>query len=373
MRIVLFVHALASCWNNGNAHFLRGVVTALQRKGHDVTVYEPRNAWSRDNLVADHGPAPLERFSRAFPTLAPRAYDPAVERPEELVGDADLVIAHEWNDPDFVNRLGQLRLAGGDFVLLFHDTHHRAATRPDEMRRFDLAGFDGVLAFGAAVAEIYRRRGWAGRVWTWHEAADVSVFHPRQAPGQDGDVIWVGNWGDDERTDELREFLLDPVEALGLRADLFGVRYPEAAQRELARRGIGYRGWLANHQVPETFARYRVTVHVPRRPYARALPGIPTIRIFEALSCGIPLISAPWSDAENLFPPGCFLMAADGAAMQRHLRAVINDPDLAGALVQNGLAAIRSRHTCDHRVEQLLGIHAALASRSKAASLRKAV
>ena len=39
------------------------------------------------------------------------------------------------------------------------------------------------------------------------------------------------------------------------------------------------------------FARYRVTVHVPRRPYVAALPGIPTIRPFEALACGIPLVS----------------------------------------------------------------------------------
>jgi spore maturation protein CgeB len=209
-------------------------------------------------------------------------------------------------------------------------------------------------------------------VWTWHEAADVTVFYPRHAAARDGDLVWVGNWGDDERTEELREFLLDPVEALGLRADLFGVRYPETAQRELARRGIRYRGWLANHEVPETFARYRVTVHVPRRPYARALPGIPTIRIFEALACGIPLVSAPWSDSEGLFPPDCFLMAPDGEAMRRHLRAVLNDADLASALVRNGLAAIRSRHTCDHRVDQLLGILAALA-RAKPTALRKAV
>jgi spore maturation protein CgeB len=372
MRIVFFVHALASCWNNGHAHFLRGVVTALQRKGHDVTIYEPRDAWSRENLIGDHGEGPLQRFARAFPTLVPLAYDPARDAPEELIGDADLVIAHEWNDPDFVNRLGRLRAAGGEFVLLFHDTHHRAATRPDELRRFDLAGFDGVLAFGAAIAEIYRSHGWADRVWTWHEAADVTVFYPRPAAGRDGDLVWVGNWGDDERTEELREFLLDPVEALGLRADLFGVRYPETAQRELARRGIRYRGWLANHEVPETFARYGVTVHVPRRPYARALPGIPTIRIFEALACGIPLVSAPWSDSEGLFPPDCFLMAADGEAMRRHLRAVLNDADLASALMRNGLAAIRSHHTCDHRVDQLLGIMAALA-RAKPTALRKAV
>jgi spore maturation protein CgeB len=46
---------------------------------------------------------------------------------------------------------------------------------------------------------------------------------------------------------------------------------------------------------------------------SRALPGIPTIRVFEALACGIPLVSAPWDDAEGLFRPGeDFLVARDG-------------------------------------------------------------
>src|SRR6185437_7334892 len=95
----------------------------------------------------------------------------------------------------------------------------------------------------------------------------------------------------------------------------------------LARSGIAYRGYLPNYRVPEVFARHRVTVHVPRRPYAAALPGIPTIRVFEALACGIPLISAPWSDVEGLLTPGAdFLVARDGAAMRRHLSAVLADP-----------------------------------------------
>ena len=65
-----------------------------------------------------------------------------------------------------------------------------------------------------------------------------------------------------------------------------------------------------------------MTVHVPRRPYATALPGVPTIRIFEALACGIPLVSAPWSDCENLFTPGeDFLFASNGKEMRKHLAA----------------------------------------------------
>jgi spore maturation protein CgeB len=87
------------------------------------------------------------------------------------------------------------------------------------------------------------------------------------------------------------------------------------------------------------------------------LPGIPTIRVFEALACGIPLISAPWSDSEGLFNPGTdYLVARDETHMEHHMKAILNDPDLRSALVENGLKTIRSRHSCAHRTDELLAI-----------------
>ncbi len=102
-------------------------------------------------------------------------------------------------------------------------------------------------------------------------------------------------------------------------------------------------------------------MHVPRRPYTRALRGIPTIRPFEALACGIPLISAPWEDSEGLFRVGRdFLMAPDGPGMQARLRDVLRDAALARSLISNGLETIRSRHTCAHRVDELMSIYESL-------------
>jgi spore maturation protein CgeB len=151
--------------------------------------------------------------------------------------------------------------------------------------------------------------------------------------------------------------LLEPVARLGLRGRVHGVRYPEQARAALQRAQLEYQGWLPNYRAPDAFAAFRVTVHVPRRPYAEALPGIPTIRPFEALACGIPLVSAPWQDTENLFKAGRdFLLARDGAEMTRMLSDVTNDPALAGALATQGLDTIRSRHTCAHRVDELLQI-----------------
>jgi len=362
VRVIVFCHSLVSDWNHGNAHFLRGVCSELLARGHSVQVYEPEDAWSVANLVAEHGEQPLHDFARAYPQLSSLRYHPDTLDLHAALDAADLVLVHEWSDHQLVRRIGLHRQANPGYRLLFHDTHHRSVTEPQSMADYDLRHYDGVLAFGSVIRDLYRRHGWAQRAWTWHEAADPRVFHPIPSQDREGDLVWIGNWGDEERTAELQEFLLDPVRDLGLRARVHGVRYPDHARASLQEAGIAYAGWLPNYRAPEVFARFAVTVHVPRRPYVQALPGIPTIRMFEALACGIPLVSAPWDDCEGLFEPGAdFLVARDGQEMRSHLRAVLNDAEAAQALAQQGRRIILARHTCSHRVDELLGIYAEIA------------
>ena len=368
MRLAYFTHSLASCWNHGNAHFLRGTLRELVAGGHQVAAFEPKAAWSRQNLVADAGHAALEAWRADYPELTAITYSDAPDL-AAMVRGADAVIVHEWNEPALVAALGAMRRAGAPWRLLFHDTHHRAVSDPDAIRRYDLSGYDGVLAFGRALALVYEGWGWAGRVHVWHEAADTRLFRPPEREGPREGLVWIGNWGDGERAAELESFLLRPALEARLPLDVHGVRYPEDALAMLSRYGARYRGWLPNPRAPDAFARHLATVHVPRRFYATVLPGIPTIRVFEALACGIPLVSAPWDDAEALFTPGQdYLAAHDGAEMRGHLEALRDDPALRARLAARGVATIRARHTCAHRAEELLGTLAQLGATTEAAA-----
>jgi spore maturation protein CgeB len=361
MRFVLFYHSFASCWNHGNAHFLRGVARELIRFGHKVTVYEPVNGWSRQNAVEEDGSAAILAEAAALvPGVEMQIYDPATFDLDRAIEGSDVVIAHEWNDPELIAQLGDRRARGGRFLLLFHDTHHRAVTAPHEISRFALESFDAVLAFGEVLRQVYLDFGWGHRAFTWHEAADVALFKPLPKESKDVGLIWIGNWGDGERDEELHEYLIRPVLKSGVTARVYGVRYPEEACNRLRACGFKFEGWLPNHRVPQAFARARMTMHVPRRPYAQALPGIPTIRVFESLACGIPLVSAPWHDSENLFPGGSYLTVRDGLEAASALRLLTSDPSFASELATVGLRAIQARHTCAHRVQELLGIVATL-------------
>jgi spore maturation protein CgeB len=318
-----------------------------------VVAYEPSDGWSRTNLLQDHGLSALSEGLRVVPGVKIRTYDLDRLDLDRALDHAEVVLVHEWTDPLLVARIGRYRNRGGHFLLFFHDTHHRAVTAPQEIDRFDLDGYDAVLAFGEVLREIYQYNGWGRRAFTWHEAADSALFRPILPLEKNSDLVWIGNWGDGERDNELREFLLAPAARFGIKGIVHGVRYPDGLRAELAMAGLQYSGWLANQLVPNAFARARITLHIPRQPYVAALAGIPTIRVFEALACGIPLVCAPWNDVEGLFPPGCYTNAKNADEVVAAFSLLLRDQALADHLASTGLNAVRSRHTCSHRVEEL--------------------
>lgn len=357
MRIVLFVHSLVSDWNHGNAHFLRGLMRALEARGHETIACERWHNWSADNLYQDHGSAPFIEFARKFPDLTVQTYSggPALrEEMDVLTRGADVVIVHEFNPPELINTAADLRHERNDFILLFHDSHHRMVSAPQQMAMLQLQRYDGILAFGESLARLYRVRAPGVRVMVFHEAADTTVFRPLERKRNE-DVVWIGNWGDEERTPQLESYLIGVARQLPqLRFRVHGVRYPEQHRRAMREAGIVYGGYLPNHRVPEVYARARVTLHLPRAPYVEQLPGIPTIRPFEALACGIPLVSLPWPDTEGLFRAGKdYMVVHTPAEMRDALVKLTNDAGAREALIANGLQTIHTRHTCRHRAEQL--------------------
>ncbi len=361
----IFAHSWTSDWNHGNAHFLRGLAQELMNLGHDVRCYEEEDAWSRQNLRhegADVESRAVGQFRQAFPQLDIRTYVADAQFPhfaEEELRSADVVLVHEWNRPEIANSILSLKKKLG-FRALFHDTHHRAYTSPKEILKFNLSEFDGILAFGEAIRKIYQDGFGVAHAWTFHEAADSTHFRAMAAP-KDTDVIWVGNWGDEERTRELEEFLVVPATRIRPRFAVYGVRYPEAAQAILASAGIEYRGYLPNLAAPEAYAHSLITLHVPRRFYANGLSGVPTIRVFETLACGIPLLCAPWSDTDGLFTAGEDYICVDsGAAMEDEMRHFLRDDQARQQLAARGLKTIQEKHTCAHRARQLLDICEAL-------------
>jgi spore maturation protein CgeB len=355
-RFALFYHSVISDWNHGNAHFLRGLVRALQQRGHAVTCYEQHDNWSLSNLLAA-SPTAIQDFTDVFPDIQVERYT-LDDNLESWVADrlrqADVAVVHEWNDPSLVRCVGAVA-ARLDKAAYFHDTHYRVVLDDNHRSQLGLERYQAILAFSPSVASRYDDLGF-DRVAVFHEAADTTVFGPRQLD-KTTDVVFVGNYGDGDRSDELEEFVFGPRVALQqLRYTVYGVRYPaHVIARMNDGLDVAYGGWLPNVRVPAVYSSARVVLHVPRRQYVELLPGTPTIRVFEALACGACLISLPWPDTDRLFEAGKdFAVARTPSEMRDLIACLTSDASQREAFGQRGRQTILDRHTCGHRADQLL-------------------
>ena len=358
MKLVYFTHSLASCWNHGNAHFLRGVLRELRRAGHEVLAFEPARRLEPREPAA----RPRRRRARRLPRRlsGPRLPHLRRSRPKSRPRwtAPTLVIVHEWNEPALVAALGRAAAPRRPrFTLLFHDTHHRAVSDPEAIRRFDLDGYDGVLAFGEALAEVYRRWGWGERVFVWHEAADTRLFRPpeREAPARGpGLDRQLGRRRAQRRAGKLPA----PPGARrpACRSTSTASATPSTPCARSTTHGARYRGWLPN-------AARAGGLRPPPRHRARAAP------LLRATSCPASRPSAssrrwpaaspssprPGDDAEGLFRPGRGLPGGarrgrDGAA---HGGASATTPDCAARWRERargrsapGTAARTARRNC---------------------------
>ena len=200
------------------------------------------------------------------------------------------------------------------------------------------------------------------------------VFRPLPGEPREGDLVWIGNWGDDERTAELHEFLLEPVQALGLQARVHGVRYPAQALAALRAGGHRLRRLAAQLRGARACSRATASPCTCRagRTCRRCRASRPS-----ACSRRWPAASR-WSPRRGTTAKACSSPApiswsrATAPQMREHLRAVLHDPALARALADHGRATILARHTCAHRVDELLAIHAELGRPAGAPAVRGA-
>ena len=284
----------------------------------------------------DHGEAGLDAYRERYPELLSRR-----SRPTRI--STCHCPTPTWSSSTSgtslrsSRRSARLRRRGARFTLLFHDTHHRAVSDPDAIRAFDLDGYDGVLAFGETLAEVYRRWGWGRpglRLARGRRYAALPSARGGGASGAASSGSATGATASAARSS--RPFCFAPAEARGpVRSTSTACAIPthaldmlEALRRDLPR--LAPERPSAGGLRPPSRHGARAAPLL-RRPCCPASRRSASSRRSPAASRWSP---RPGRDSEGLFRPGQdFLVAQDGAEMERHLRALRDDPDLRRALV----------------------------------------
>jgi spore maturation protein CgeB len=356
LRIVILGLSITSSWGNGHATTYRSLVRALCRRGHEVLFLERDKPWYRDHR---------DLCQLADGTVA--FYDGVTElgeRWQRNLRAADLVIVGSYV-PDGI-AVSEVVLRTTRAVVAFYDIDTPvtmaalAASNCPYLSTGLVPAFDLYLSFtgGPALRHLESRYG-APMARALYCAVDPD--HHRPAPAEpDWALGYLGTYSAD-RQPTLEALLCEPARRRP--ADGFGVAGP-LYPADLA--------WPANveridHVSPERHAwfygRQRFTLNVTRADMIR-IGYSPSVRLFEAAACGVPIISDWWPGLDTIFEPGREILVARTA--EEVLRHLDTSEPAHQALATAARRRVLAAHTAAHRAALLeTYVEEALANRRK--------
>jgi spore maturation protein CgeB len=339
MKLVVLGLSLSSSWGNGHATTYRALLRAFAERGHDILFLErdvPWYAGQRD--FADPAWCRLEFYDDL----------PGIEAWRGEIAAADAVVVGSYVPQGVeVARLVQ-RTARG--VTAFYDIDTPVTLA--KLRRGDfeylspdvIPGFDLYLSFtgGPTLRRIEQEFG-SPAARALYCSVDPAAYQPLEVPKR-WDLSYLGTYSDD-RQPTLERLLIEPARQLpDLRFVVAGPQYPD---------GID---WPANveridHCPPADHAAFysasRFTLNVTRADMIAA-GWSPSVRLFEAGACGVPVISDRWDGIGDLLEPGREIILAD--TTQEVVRALCGDAAEIGTAAR---AKILGGHTAAHRAAEL--------------------
>lgn len=344
LRFVIFGLSITSSWGNGHATTYRGLVRELVARGHDVLFLERDVPWYADNRDLPEPP-----FGK---TILYGSLEDMKDRFARHVRAADVVIVGSYV-PEGV-AVGEWVTSRAEGVTAFYDIDTPVTMakleRGDEeylsaqlIPRYDLyLSFTG----GPMLRRVEKKYG-SPHARVLYCSVDPATYYPEEKPHR-WDLGYLGTYGAD-RQRALDQLLAKPaVQWPDGRFIVAGPLYPEEIRWPANVERIDH---LAPSRHREFYNSQRFTLNVTRADMVRAGYS-PSVRLFEAAACGVPIISDYWKGLETVLRPGREILVANSP--DESLRILRGLPEKQRLKIG---AAARSRvlasHTAAHRAAEL--------------------
>ncbi|HJW92988.1 MAG TPA: glycosyltransferase, partial [Thermoanaerobaculia bacterium] len=343
MKIVVLGLSITSSWGNGHATTYRALLRELAANGHDILFLERELPWYRDNRDLTDPPYCTARIYHGLAQLK--------QRYGRHVREADLVIVGSYVPQG--TEVGEWVISIATGLTAFYDidtpvTLAKLARRdfeylsPHLIKRYDLYfSFTG----GPTLERIERQFG--ARM----ARALYCSFDPRQyfveSRRPRWDLGYLGTYSDD-RQPSVERLLMHPARALPERKFVVaGPQYPESIAWPRNVRRITH---LPPAEHRKFYNSQRFALNVTRAEMVRA-GWSPSVRLFEAAACGVPIISDEWPGLESLFKPGReILIARQSDDVLEYLDMSDDERREIGARAR---LRVMREHTAAHRAAQL--------------------
>jgi spore maturation protein CgeB len=344
LDIVILGLSITSSWGNGHASTYRGLVRELARRGHRILFLERDVPWYADNRDLSRPRGYRTRLYGSFEELRD-AYAAEVRW-------ADLVVIGSYV-PEGV-RIGRWVQRTARGLKAFYDIDTPVTLA--KLRRGDfeyltpslIPGYDLYLSFtgGPTLSRIERVLG-SPAARPLYCSVDADLYRPRERRKR-WDLGYLGTYSPD-RQPALERLMLDAARQwLRGRFAVAGPQYPEKIAWP---RNVERIEHLAPPEHPDFYTAQRFTLNITRADMARA--GFsPSVRLFEAAACAVPIISDPWPGLDTFFRPGReILLARSAGGTLRALRDTGEEERR--RIGEAARARVLAEHTATHRAETL--------------------
>jgi spore maturation protein CgeB len=343
MNIVILGLSITSSWGNGHATTYRGLVRELAANGHDVLFLERDVPWYAENRDLPEPPYCTTRLYRTLPQLKQRYARRVAEADLVIVGSyvKDGVQVGEWVTEtaqgltafyDIDTPVTLAKLAAGDFEYL----------SPHLIPRYDLyLSFTG----GPTLRRIERQYG-SRMARALYCSFDPADYFPEKRRMR-WDLGYLGTYSDD-RQPTVERLLLEPARRAPERKFIVaGPQYPDSIAWP---RNVKRVDHLPPREHRAFYNAQRFALNVTRAEMIRA-GWSPSVRLFEAAACGVPIVSDWWDGLDSLFEPGREILIAEKSAdVLRFLRKPDDERRRIGARARERVLAA---HTAAHRAREL--------------------
>jgi spore maturation protein CgeB len=173
-----------------------------------------------------------------------------------------------------------------------------------------LGGFDLVLSYtGGGALDALRDRLGARRVAPLYGSVEPALHHPAPPePRYESALSYLGTYADDRQAVLERLFVEPARRRPGSRFVIGGAQYPPDFPWT---DNIWFVRHLPPAEHPAFYAASRLTLNVTREAMARS-GWCPSGRLFEAASCGVPILSDWFDGLDAFFEPGREILIARG-------------------------------------------------------------
>ncbi|MCA1710146.1 MAG: glycosyltransferase [Actinobacteria bacterium] len=344
MRIVVLGLSITSSWGNGHATNFRGLVQALDARGHDVLFLERDVPWYADNRDLPHPP-----YGRTF---LYGSLDELRSTYGSRVADADLVVVGSYV-PDGIE-VGTWVQATACGLKAFYDIDTpvtlAALERGDcaYLSRELVPGYDLYLSFtgGPTLQRIEQQYG-SPRARAFYCLVDPAAYLPADVD-RTWDLGYLGTWSAD-RQPKVDALLVAPARHRPqARFVVAGPQYPDDIAWPHNVERIDH---LPPAEHPGFYNAQRLTLNVTRADMVTA-GWSPSVRLFEAAACGVPVVSDWWEGLEAFFQPGKeILVARTPEEVLEHMANT--DDERRAELGAAARARVLADHTSEHRAIEL--------------------